>query len=133
MKKFLRAYLINLLSLIIASDLITSIHFAEGFRTTLIATFVLTFVNILVKPIINLLLLPINLITLGTFRFLVNVISLYFVTVIVPQFSLSAFFFPGFVYQGFVFPSLNIGIFGVYVLTSFIISLCSTFLLWLSK
>lgn len=133
MKKYLRAYLINLASLIIAANLVSAIRFAEGLQTALTAALVLTLVNMLVKPIINLLLLPINLLTLGAFRFLVNVISLYFVTLIVSQFSLTVFFFPGFVYKGFVFPSLSIGIFGVYVLTSFIISLCSTFFYWLVK
>jgi len=132
-RKLLRSFIFNLAALWLATELFEGIAFAGGYQTLLLATLALTLVNLLVKPLINLLLLPINLITLGAFRWVVNVVTLYLVTLLVPQFTISAFLFPGFSYQGFIIPPINLGMIWVYVLTSLFLSITTSFLFWLTR
>lgn len=131
-KKYLRLFLINLVSFWLVAQLIAGVSFSGGSQTLIWAALALMLINLGVKPLINLLLLPINLITLGAFRWLVNVLALYLVTLIVPQLKINAFLFPGFSYQGFIIPSIYLATFWVFVVASFLISLITSFFLWLA-
>jgi uncharacterized membrane protein YvlD (DUF360 family) len=132
-KKYLRLFLINFLALWLISQFISGVQFIGGYQTIALTSLVLTLVASLVKPLIGLLLLPINLLTLGAFRWLINVVTLWVVTLIVPQFKISAFVFEGFVYKGFAIPQISLNIFWAYVLVSLTLSLITTFILWLTK
>jgi len=130
-KKYLRFFLINYLALWLVAKYISGVVFLGGNQTMAMTALVLTLIGLLIKPLINLLLLPINLLTLGSFRWLVNVVTLWLVTIIIPQFTINSFYFAGFNYKGFIFPSMFLAVFWVYVLTAFIISLVTTISLWL--
>lgn len=132
-KKYLRLFLINLVAIWTAAELIEGVSFSGGLFTLASAALALTVVNFAVKPLINLLLLPINLITLGAFRWLVNVLTLYLVTLIVPELKIVGFLFSGFSYRGFVVPAIHLSTFWALALTALVISLTTTFLLWLRK
>ena len=133
MRKLLRSFVFNLAALWLVAKNLEGVSYTGGYQTLLLTALALTAVNLLVKPLINLLLLPINLVTLGTFRWLVNVATLYLVTLLVPQFKIGAFVFPGFSYQGFIIPPIQLGTFWVYVLVSLFISLITSFLFCLTK
>lgn len=133
MKKILRAFVINLAAVIVISQIISGFKISEGYEGIILTSAVLTGVNFGIKPLIKLLLLPINLLTLGAFRWLTNVFSLYLVTLIVPHLSVVGYDFPGFVYQGFVIPEMYLAKIWVLVISSFLISLLTTFFFWLFK
>lgn len=133
MKRYLRLFLINLAGLWLTTRFLAGVSFSGGFQTLALATLALTFINLLVKPLLKVLLLPINLITLGAFRWLINVLSLYLVTIFVPQFKIEAFTLTGFNYNGFIIPTINLSVFWAFVATSLMISLTTTLLLWLVK
>ncbi|MGB9706613.1 MAG: phage holin family protein [Microgenomates group bacterium] len=133
MKKYLRLYLFNIISLWLATNILAGVNLKEGWQTLVVVALVLTLINLVVKPLVNLLLLPLNLLTLGLFRWVSNVIALYLVTAIIPEFEISGFNFPGFSYQGFIIPQMYLTTFWVFVIASFIISLVTSFLLWLTK
>ena len=130
MKKHLRSFLITSASLMVAAWLIPTINFQEGVKTVLITALALTLVNLIVRPVINLLLLPINLLTLGLFRWLVNVFAFYIVVLLIPQLKIEPYPFPGFAHQGFIIPSIQFSFFWTLVLVSFIISFTTGFLYW---
>jgi len=132
-KKYLRFFLINLFALWLVAYIFTGVSFTGGWQTLALAALVLTLLGTLIKPLIKLLLLPINLITLGTFRWLINVITLWLVTIIVPQFEIRGFLFEGVNYQGFIIPSFYLATFWAFVLTSLVISLVTTLTLWLIR
>jgi putative membrane protein len=132
-KKYLRLFLINLASLWLISQILAGVSWEGRGETLTLAALSLTLINLVIKPLIKVLLLPINLLTLGAFRWLVNVIALYLVTLIIPQFKVESFVFPGFSWEGFVIPSFPLGTFWVFVIASFLISLITSFLLWLIK
>ncbi len=71
-------------------------HFVPGievknFLTALVVAAVLGFLNMIVKPIIKVLTLPINIITLGLFSLIINGVFFWFVTLVVPGFSVKTF------------------------------------------
>ena len=133
MKKYLRSYLLMVVSLGLAGRLVSSISFQENDKTILVASLVFTLINLFVKPILGLLLLPINLITLGFFRWLINVFAFYLVLVLVPQMKVEPYLFPGFSHAGFIFPALHLSFFWTLVLISFIISTVFGLLSWLFR
>lgn len=133
MKKHLRSFLINLLALQVAISLNPGFSAAGGFQTLLISSLVLSVVNQLIKPIINLLFLPINLITLGAFRWLVNVSVIFLITLIVSNLRITGFIFSGLEYQGFIVPEFAVSKFWSLALSSVYLSLTNIFLLWLIK
>lgn len=130
-KKHLRLFLINLFSLWAVAEFIPGVSFSGGAKTLISAAIALTVVNFIIRPLLKLLLLPINLVTMGAFRWLVNVLTIYLVTILVPEFKVGEFLFSGFSYQGFIIPEIYLGTFWVFILTSFLISIITTFLLWL--
>lgn len=133
MKALLRSFVITTVSLWIVSQIaVGGINFGEGTSTLLLAGLALGIVNLLVSPLINLLLLPLNLITLGTMRWITNVITLYLTTLIVPGFSITGFTFPGFSDFGFVIPTVTLGGLSAFIVISILLSFISHFLFWLS-
>lgn len=122
MKSLIRSFIFNFFSLQLAAGLIPGVSFQEGLKTTALAAIALAFFNLLVKPIINLLLLPINLLTLGMFRWVVNVIIIYLLTIVIPGFKIVGFHFPGFSYARLTLPAMAINGFGNMVIVSFFLS-----------
>ncbi|MEB3245017.1 MAG: phage holin family protein [Vampirovibrionales bacterium] len=60
-----------------------------NFGAALVATLVLSIVNLIVKPILSLLTLPINLLTLGLFSFIINALMFMLAASLVPGFEVS--------------------------------------------
>lgn len=63
----------------------------SGLLTALILAVVLGAINITLKPLLILVTLPINIITLGLFTFVVNALLIMLAGAIVPGFSVSGF------------------------------------------
>jgi len=133
MKRILRHYLVNTLALYIASVAISGLVFEKGFETVFTAGAGLTAISIFVRPIINLLLLPINLVTFGLFRWVTSTIALYLVTLVIPGFSIAGFAFAGFVSKWFDLPAIDVSSVLAFVAFSFVISLISSLMYWLIK
>jgi uncharacterized membrane protein YvlD (DUF360 family) len=131
LKKICRNFLINGVALMLVSSFFAGFKISQGLTGIAFTAAVLTGINLALKPLIRLLLLPINLLTLGAFRWLANVFSLYLVTLLVPYLKIEGFQFPGFSYQGFIVPSMYLGFLVVLLISSFLISLINTFLFWL--
>jgi len=134
MKKLLRILAINFFALWLISRIFpTAISYQGNWQTLFWSAAALGLVDFAIKPLVKLLLLPITILTLGLFRWVINVLGLYLVTVLVPGFSIQAFAFPGFSYQGFVIPSFSASILYAYIIISFTLSLITSFIHWLRK
>lgn len=77
-------------AILIASHLIEGVKIA-GFLTALLAAATLGMLNVLLKPLLILLTLPINLITLGLFTFVINAGLLKMTTGVIPGFEVQGF------------------------------------------
>lgn len=86
---FLR-WSINLLALVIAGSFINGIKI-ESLGTGIIAAGIFGVVNAVIRPVVLLLTLPINLLTLGLFTLVVNAAMLMLVSVLVPGFMIESF------------------------------------------
>jgi len=133
MKSFLRGILFNAFSLFILSVIIPGVKITGGLPSYLFGGIALSLLFTLLKPVLNILALPLNIITLGAFSFLINVIIFYLMTVFVPSISITAFTFPGFSYAGFVIPSMYFNVLFAFVIVAFLQSLVVSFLSWLIK
>lgn len=133
MKSLLRNIFINFLCLFSVSEFTKSINYSHDYVILFSAAFYLTVFNLLIKPLLNLLLLPINLITLGAFRWIINVLVLLLVTLFVPGFKITGFAFPGLSLSGFVIPPISLSFIWSMVLVSFLIELSSSIINWIFK
>lgn len=62
----------------------------------------------LLKPVLAIIFLPVNILTLGLLSWLVNVVILYLWTIFVPNVHLATWIFPGISTAGFVVPAVNL-------------------------
>ena len=90
MKRFLIHWLIIALALWVTAYILPGVHI-ESTQALAIAAIVLGLVNALVRPILTLLTLPITILTLGLFYFLVNGFTFLLATKVVPGFGVSSY------------------------------------------
>lgn len=131
MKFLLRCFLINLVSLWATTEILPGILYTGGFRSLAIGAAAFTVINLVLVPLLKILLLPLNLLTLGIFAWVTNVLAIYALTTLVPAFLLTSYTFPGFEYSGFVVPAVALSVFWVAVVASFLIGIFTHFLQWL--
>lgn len=133
MKILLRHILINLLVIYLADLIYPGFSILHDTKTLLSAAVIWLLLNKIVKPIIKLLLLPINLITLNLFSWVISLITLFLLQSLVGGITITAYNFPGLSSGGFVIPAVSIGIFISYVIVSCIINLLHSFIMWLIR
>jgi uncharacterized membrane protein YvlD (DUF360 family) len=107
--------------------------FSKGIQTIFLTGGGLTLVTMFAKPVINLLLLPLNLISFGLFSWVSSAIALYLVTLIVSDFKILKFTYAGYSTDFFSIPSLDFKGILAFIAFSFIISFISSFMYWLTK
>ncbi len=133
MKKFLRTIIVNFFSLFLISKFIGGVNYSDNLLVLFWAAFFLSVLNLLVKPILNILMTPINFLSLGAFRWVINIIILFLVTIFVPEFKIVGFTFPGFSFAGFSVPAIRLAFFWSLFLISFMLELIPGVITWLVK
>lgn len=81
---------LNAFALWIVSLVVPGVH-ADGVLATFVAALVLGILNALVRPVVLLLTLPINLLTLGLFTFVINALMLEMTGSVVRGFTVDGF------------------------------------------
>ena len=132
MRTILRYYLINLGALWFTSLVITGLTYSGGLPTLFKAGLVFTAINLVLLPLLKILLLPLNLLTLGFFAWVTNVLALYFLTRLVSDIHLTQFHFVGLSGGGFNIPSGDVSSFWTAILASLVIGLFTHFFHWLA-
>lgn len=133
MKTIIRHYAIDTFSLFVVSRIADGMIFARGWQDLLFAGAGLTVVSLLAKPVITILLLPLNLLTFGLFRWVSAAIALYLVTLIVSGFMIIGFHFAGLSTKWFDIPTLNFVGIWAFVAFSFVLSFISSLIHWIIK
>lgn len=90
MQGFLFRWFFNAVAIYLTTLIIRGIQVPD-FTTALIAALVLGIVNAFIRPIVLLLTLPINILTLGLFTLIVNTLMLYIVAAVVQSFVITSF------------------------------------------
>jgi putative membrane protein len=86
----LLAWLANIVSLLVADWIFDGVTI-DGWWPLLLGAAVLGIANTIVKPILTLLTLPLVIVTLGLFYFVINVLMLALAEWIAPDFSIDGF------------------------------------------
>lgn len=133
MKSLIRNTVFNAISLFVLTQVLSGVKISGGFGTLLFSGFVLSFLFIFLKPILNIFSLPLNVVTLGLFSFFTNAILLYMLTVFVPSIVISQFTFNGFTLSGFVIPVMHFGSFSAYIISAAVLSIIINFFNWIIK
>ncbi len=133
MKKIFRHFAIDTLTLYAVSLFTAGLVFEKGLATILLAGASLTVASLLARPVINLLLLPINLITFNLFKWVSSAIALYLVTLVVPGFKITHFYFAGMASNLFTIPPFSLGGILSYAVFAFIISFITSSIYWIVK
>lgn len=88
--EILLAILVNTVAVLVTGYILPGIHL-ENFWTALAVAVVLGIINAILRPIIFILTLPINVLTLGLFSFVIMGGLVYLVSWIVPGFTVDNF------------------------------------------
>ena len=131
MKTILRRIAIYTFTLYLLPFIIPGVKISGGLGTLFIGGAALAFMFLILKPILNIISFPINLITLGLFSIITNAFILYLMTRFVDGIKISPFTYNSFSYLGFSTPAVGFSIYFAYVFTAFVISLIESSLSWL--
>lgn len=131
MKKILRHFVVDTFTLFAISRIASGLVFENGIETLVLAGVGLTLASLLAKPIINLLLLPINLVTFNLFKWISSAIALYLVTLVVPGFKIVGFSFSGLTSNLINIPTIELGGSLAIIAFSFMLSLITSFIYWI--
>lgn len=88
--KLITKLLLTTLVLLIVAEYVPGIS-VDGFYPALIAAIVLGLLNLIVRPILFVLTLPISILSLGLFMFVINALLFWFATTFVDGFSVETF------------------------------------------
>ncbi len=79
MTQLIAQLLAGIVTLQLAYSYLPGVHFEGSFEMLLFAGGVLGFLNFFVKPILKIITLPLRILTLGLFSFIINIVIVYFV------------------------------------------------------
>lgn len=133
MRGIVKHFVINIVTLYLVTQWFSGLVIANGINGLIIAGVGLTVMTFLARPVINLLLLPINLVTFGFFRWLSSAFTLYLVTLVVPGFAVGNFHFGGLATKWVDLPSLDFSGLMAFIAFSLVISIFSSLIAWLVK
>ena len=83
-------WIVSALAILAAAYLLPGVH-VGSFIAALVAALVLGIINAVLKPILLILTLPINIMTLGLFTFVINAVVIMLAANLVPGFSVDGF------------------------------------------
>lgn len=83
-------WVISAIVIFVIAYFLPGVHVAN-FTSALIAALVIGIINAIIKPVLVILTLPINLLTLGLFTFVINAILILLASAIVPGFTVDGF------------------------------------------
>jgi putative membrane protein len=87
---FLIHWLIRAVAIVITAYLLPGVKLS-GFGAALFTALVLGFINTFIKPLLLLLTLPLNILTLGLFTFVINALLILITSALVPGFVVTGF------------------------------------------
>lgn len=90
--RLLLIWVLNALALLTVANFVPGIHL-DGFGDAMIAAFFLGLINTLIRPLLLVLTLPVTLLTLGLFIFVINGLLFWFVGSVLKGFVVDGFWY----------------------------------------
>jgi uncharacterized membrane protein YvlD (DUF360 family) len=92
--------------------------FSQNTWTVIKVAFILAIFELLLKPVLKVLLLPVNILTLGLFRIVINTVGLYLAVFLLGDFIVNPILINPSTWQGIAIPALSFYGFWAYVINS---------------
>ncbi|PKN06001.1 MAG: phage holin family protein [Deltaproteobacteria bacterium HGW-Deltaproteobacteria-7] len=83
-------WLVITVAILIASNIVPGIS-VDSLKTAIIAAAILGIINVFLRPVLLILTLPLTILTLGVFAFVINALMLLLVSHFVPEFKVDGF------------------------------------------
>jgi len=90
MSRFIIQIIINAIAILVATHLVDGIVFEGSIWKLLFAGFILGLANLWIKPLLNLIALPLVVISFGLFTLIINIAVLSFVALVLPELSIKS-------------------------------------------
>lgn len=84
-------YLGTVAAVALTVNLVPGVSITGGWQTTLLVAVVWSVITMVIRPVLSILTLPITIITLGLFSFVLNALLFYAMTLFVPNFVVNSF------------------------------------------
>lgn len=110
--------------------LIPAFNVNGNFGEFLYSTFILGLLTFLVKPVLNLLMLPINIITLNLSSWIVSIVLFFIWTLLMKNVVITAWKFSGITNQFLSISSSTVPAWQTYIILGILFVLISKFILW---
>jgi putative membrane protein len=123
MKKILKLTLLITFALVTTNLIWANLSFTSIPWTIIKTAFVLSVFEVLLKPILKIILFPINLLTLGFFRIVIDTFGLYLTIFLFSDFQISDIHTSAFNFYGLNIPQLNFTNFWAFLVTSITIGI----------
>jgi putative membrane protein len=107
-KRVLRNIIIAILSIYLLTYINQGFTYANGYKTLLLAGFVMFFLDTIVEPLIKIIFIPINFLTLGLFSWIIGFALFYALVYFVPAVHISGWTFHGYYLHVYQHYSLNL-------------------------
>lgn len=115
--------MINVFALWVAAQYIDGFVLAEGIKSLLIVGAGFSALHMVLKPILKLILGPINFLTLGLIDLVIDAGLLYLLTLYFPQISITVWNFAGFESQYLTLPAYEFNVIGTTIISAFLINM----------
>jgi len=123
MKHFLKVWVFYVFSIWLTQQFIPGFVISgRSWQAIFVSGFILSLLMLIVKPILKILFIPINFLTLGLLSWMVNVLVIYIFTLVAPAVSITAWTFSGFTWAGFVIPGFYVSYLWSLILSSITIT-----------
>lgn len=107
MRYYLKKTVITIISLLTAAALVPTFTFGADYKNFIVSVASLLVVNLFIKPLFSLILIPINFFTFVSINFILNASAVLALTFFLPGFVINAYKFPGANIEGIIIPQYS--------------------------
>lgn len=104
MRHYLKQLIIAIVAFYVAFTLVPTINLGADPQNILYFIGGILLISLVIHPIFSIILLPINILTMGLVSYVLNIALIFALIQFLPGFSVAAYDFPGANIQGFVIP-----------------------------
>jgi len=128
----LRSVFINIAGLYLSVVILSGVVAYTGdIKSLFFGSLLIIVINLFIRPVINLLLLPLHLVTLGLFRWIANIAVFYCITMFVSGFTVHPFTSSPLDLPFIIIPSFSFSAFGAFIYATVVFTLIFQVLYWL--
>lgn len=133
MRYLLKKYFILIISVYLLTQLIPTFNISGGWQGLCYSCLILSLLFYIAAPIVNLIMLPFNLLTLNLTSWLLNILLLYIWTLLVSEIHITSWQFSGVSFGLIILSSANLARWQVIIIAGILLTLIIQFISWLVK